>query len=236
MKFSCIIPAAGKGDRFGSNIPKQFLYVHDAMIIEHAIHSVINGFRKSGVDLISLVIPCDIQYQDSINDCCIKYISEGEFAFVRGGTNRQDSIRNAISHPLIRDSDFICIHDAARPFIPSTVMKSLISACQDHECVIPVLDIVDTLKEVRQQTVHTTLNRSQYKLAQTPQFFATNKYLQAIQKQDDNRIYTDDSSLMEQAGYSIYTVHGSNFMKKVTIPYDIELAKIHAHILKDMHE
>lgn len=236
MKFACIIPAAGKGNRFGASIPKQFLYVQGRMIIEHAIISIINGFKKCNIESPSLIIPCDEEYQEIIYDCCIKYVSEHAFALVRGGENRQDSINNAIQHPLTQDSDFICIHDAARPFIPSTVMHSLISACQDNECIIPVLDIVDTIKEVDHHTVHSTLNRSRYKLAQTPQFFKTNTYLHALQTQDANTIYTDDSSLMEYAGFTIHTVQGSDLMRKVTIPYDLDVAELHARIIQDQYE
>lgn len=236
MKFSCIIPAAGKGNRFGSLIPKQFLHVQDAMIIEHAIHSIIVGFKTAGIEALSLVIPCDNEYQDSIYTCCIKYLPEHAFAMVGGGDTRQASILKATQHPFILDSDIVCIHDAARPFIPPSVMHNLISASQHHDCIIPVMDIIDTLKEVDQHSVLTTLDRTRYKLAQTPQFFKTKNYLDALQLLDNQTTFTDDSSLMEHAGYTVQTVQGSDIMKKVTHPYDLELAELHARLIKDIHE
>lgn len=236
MKFSCIIPAAGKGNRFGSMIPKQFLCVQDVMIIEHAIHSILMGFRTAGIETLSMIIPCADEYQDSIYDCCIKYLPEHAFAMVPGGETRQDSILKAIQHPLTLDSDIVCIHDAARPFIPQVVMQHLISASQDHDCIIPVLDIHDTLKEVDHTSVLSTLDRTRYKLAQTPQFFKTKNYLHALELRDNQSMYTDDSSIMEHAGFTVHTVQGSDIMRKVTHPYDLELAEFHARLIKDNHE
>ncbi|NBO71007.1 MAG: 2-C-methyl-D-erythritol 4-phosphate cytidylyltransferase [Bacteroidetes bacterium] len=235
MKFTCIIPAAGKGTRFGNSIPKQFLKIDNTMIIEHAIISLINGFSTCDIHTLSIIIACDAEYESMLTELCTKHISQESFAIVRGGNTRQESIRNAIEHKLAENSDVFCIHDAVRPFIPKKVMYSLLQAINVYECVIPVLDITDTLKRTTKDVIIETIDRSQYKLAQTPQFFHADRYLESIEQVDHTSQFTDDSSMMEQLQFVVHTVEGSELMKKVTYPYDLQLAEFHATVYKDLH-
>jgi 2-C-methyl-D-erythritol 4-phosphate cytidylyltransferase len=235
MKFTCIIPAAGKGIRFGNSIPKQFLKIDNTMIIEHAIISLINGFSSCDIHNLSFIIACDEEYEPILSELCTQHIAKESYAIVRGGKTRQDSIRTAIGHQLANNSDVFCIHDAVRPFIPQKVIYTLLQAIKIHECVIPVLDITDTLKRTTNDEIVETIDRSQYKLAQTPQFFHANRYIESMEQIENTFHFTDDSSMMEQLRYVVHTVEGSELMKKVTYPYDLQLAEFHATLYKDQH-
>ena len=236
MKFTCIIPAAGKGTRFGNEIPKQFTMVNGKLIIEHALLSLFHGFQNCKIDNVRFVIACDFEYEQLILGICNQYLPNDSFGIVRGGKTRQESIRNAITHRLTQDSDFLCIHDAARPFIPKTILYQLLQGISKYDCMIPVLDIADTLKEVSDGRIVKTIDRVNFKLAQTPQLFRANMYIKALDSIDASFQFTDDSSLMEYHGYSVHVISGSELMRKVTFPYDLKLTELHAKLFEDDHE
>ena len=146
MNIACIIPAAGKGSRIGTEIPKQYLKINDVMIIEYAIRSLIDGVMHSGEHSVSLIIACDSSRMHEVQDIALRYVSESALQFVEGGKERKDSIYNALQSPLAMKSDKLLIHDAARPFIPQDVISSLIESSLTYPCVIPVLPVSDTLK------------------------------------------------------------------------------------------
>ena len=233
MNIACIIPAAGKGSRLGSDIPKQFLTINDMMIIEYAIRSLIDGVMKSGPHTVSLIIACDSIWMSELEEIALRYVTETALQLVEGGVERKDSIYNALQTPLAMKSDKLLIHDAARPFIPKDVISSLIDFSNEYPCVIPVLPVSDTLKKVSEQMIEETLDRTQFALAQTPQMIDTKAYLTALQHVD-NKLFTDDSSIMEHAGFPVHCIKGHEMMRKITYPYDLILAELHAYMYEQL--
>ena len=229
MNIACIIPAAGKGSRFGNDIPKQFLRINDIMIIEYAIRSLIDGLITCGNHGISLVIACDLERVIELQTICKQYLPLSSIEFVEGGKERKDSICNAMQSPLAIQSDKLIIHDAARPFIPKLVLQELVKASADHICVIPALTVSDTLKKVSDNVVKKTYERKQFILAQTPQIVDTSIYTKAVQSIGD-LICTDDASIMEYAGYDVFCINGHEMMRKITYPYDLILSELHAYM------
>jgi 2-C-methyl-D-erythritol 4-phosphate cytidylyltransferase len=227
MNIACIIPAAGKGSRFGNEIPKQFLRINDIMIIEYAIRSLIDGLISCGDHVLSLVIACDPERVLELQNICKLYLPLSSIEFVEGGKERKDSISNAMQSPLAMKSDKLIIHDAARPFIPKAVIRELMKASADHVCVIPALDVSDTLKKVSDNVVKKTCDRKQFMLAQTPQIVDTKVYAKTVQSIGDS-IFTDDASIMEDAGYNVLCIKGHEMMRKITYPYDLILSELHA--------
>jgi 2-C-methyl-D-erythritol 4-phosphate cytidylyltransferase len=124
-------------------------------------------------------------------------------------------------------SDKLIIHDAARPFIPKAVIQELMKASADYVCVIPALDVSDTLKKVSDNVVEKTCDRKQFMLAQTPQIVDTKVYAKTVQSIGDS-IFTDDASIMEDAGYNVLCIKGHEMMRKITYPYDLILSELHA--------
>lgn len=227
MNIACIIPAAGKGSRFGNEIPKQFLRINDIMIIEYAIRSLIDGLITCGDHVLSLIIACDPERVLELQNICKHYLPLSSIEFVEGGKERKDSISNAMQSPLAMKSDKLIIHDAARPFIPKAVIRELMKASADHVCVIPALDVSDTLKKVSDNVVKKTCDRKQFMLAQTPQIVDTKVYAKTVQSIGDS-IFTDDASIMEDAGYNVLCIKGHEMMRKITYPYDLILSELHA--------
>ena len=122
-------------------------------------------------------------------------------------------------------NNVVCIHDVARPFVKSSLINKTIEACKDFDGAILAIPSVDTVKNVKNEIITGTLNRSQAWMAQTPQTFHKDKLLKAF-NDNLNVNVTDESTLMELSGCSIKIINGDNKNFKITKKIDWELAKI----------
>ena len=208
MVKSAIITAAGSGRRFGE--AKQFKKLHGKPLYQYSI----DVFIESRLfDEIILVIPSSNHEKVQKE---IKRDYGSQVSLVIGGPNRQDSVKNAIqnSNPNV---DLVVIHDAARPFITTTLIKKCISACETSDGAIIAMQPHDTIKFSKDNIVEKTIDRSNIWMAQTPQAFKKQKILEAYSsiKFDDLNV-TDESSLMEKLGYKIMIVPGIGKNFKIT--------------------
>ena len=217
MVKSAIITAAGSGRRFGE--AKQFKKLHGKPLYQYSLDT----FIKSRLfDEIILVIPNSNQEKVQKE---IKRKYSSQVSLVIGGSDRQDSVKNAIqnSNPNI---DLVVIHDAARPFITTTLIEKCISACETSDGAIIAMQPHDTIKFSKDNIVEKTIDRSNIWMAQTPQAFNKRKLLEAYRSSDfDDLIVTDESSLMEKLGYKIMIVPGSGKNFKITTFDDWERAE-----------
>ena len=217
MVKSAIITAAGSGRRFGE--AKQFKKLHGKPLYQYSL----DIFIKSRLfDEIILVIPKS--HQEKVQkEIKKKYTSQVNV--VIGGVDRQDSVKNAIqnSNPNI---DLVVIHDAARPFITTTLIEKCVYACETSDGAIIAMQSHDTIKFSKGDIVEKTIDRSNIWMAQTPQAFNKHKILEAYSSTDfDDLIVTDESSLMEKLGYKIMIVPGSGKNFKITTFDDWERAE-----------
>ena len=217
MVKSAIITAAGSGRRFGE--AKQFKKLHGKPLYQYSLDT----FIKSRLfDEIILVIPNSNQEKVQKE---IKRMYSSQVSLVIGGPDRQDSVKNAIqnSNPNI---DLVVIHDAARPFITTTLIEKCISACETSDGAIIAMQPHDTIKFSKDNIVEKTIDRSNIWMAQTPQAFNKRKILEAYSSSDfDDLIVTDESSLMEKLGYKIMIVPGTGKNFKITTFDDWERAE-----------
>ena len=217
MVKSAIITAAGSGRRFGE--AKQFKKLHGKPLYQYSL----DIFIKSRLfDEIILVIPNSNQEKVQKE---IKRKYSSQVSLVIGGPDRQDSVKNAIqnSNPNI---DLVVIHDAARPFITTTLIEKCISACETSDGAIIAMQPNDTIKFSKDNIVEKTIDRSNIWMAQTPQAFNKRKILEAYSSSDFNDlIVTDESSLMEKLGYKIMIVPGTGKNFKITTFDDWERAE-----------
>ena len=208
MVKSAIITAAGSGRRFGE--AKQFKKLHGKPLYQYSLDT----FIKSRLfDEIILVIPNSNQEKVQKE---IKRKYSSQVSLVSGGPHRQDSVKNAIqnSNPNI---DLVVIHDAARPFITTTLIERCIFACETSDGAIIAMQPYDTIKFSKDNIVEKTIDRSNIWMAQTPQAFNKQKILEAYSSREfDDLIVTDESSLMEKLGYKIMIVPGAEKNFKIT--------------------
>lgn len=223
MGISAIIPAAGQGKRFGKK--KQLILINNRPLLFYTLIPFIK------CDLINEIIialpPEDI---DFVNKYLIELNYEKKINLIKGGKERQYSVLNAISQTN-KNNDIICIHDAVRPFISLEILEKTIESCILNGAAIVAVPSVDTLKKIKNSYVAKTVSRETIWKAQTPQIFKRSileRSLSVAIKSNMNE--TDESSIVEKAGYKVSIVEGSPLNIKITSEEDWMIANaIHAN-------
>jgi 2-C-methyl-D-erythritol 4-phosphate cytidylyltransferase len=223
-----IVPAAGAGRRIASDVPKQYLMVAGAPILEHTLQRLLACADISGI--VVAVDPHD-HHVDGISS-----ISDPRVSTTAGGAERADSVLAGLLalSSIAAPRDWVLVHDAARPCLPLKDLNQLIAEAREHDCgAILAQPIVDTIKQADDQgLVVTTLDRSQLWRAQTPQMFRLSE-LQTALKESLKRgdVITDEASAMERAGFPVRVVPGPVCNLKITIPEDLNLAEFYLQAL-----
>lgn len=212
MKKYAVIVAGGKGNRMGSELPKQFIPLNDKPILMHTLQT----FKLYTTDIqIILVLPAnDIQLW---RELCIKHSFDIEHTITEGGETRFHSVKNGLQ--LVDKDSIVAIHDGVRPFVSKSVIENSFVTAQTYKAVVPVIDIVDTVRELNDNESH-TVSRDKYKIVQTPQTFLSNLIKQAY-NQDYNKDFTDDASVVESMGVKIKLIEGNRENIKITTPFDL---------------
>ena len=217
MKVSAIIPAAGLGVRLGEE--KQFKLLAGYPLFIHSIRTFIN-FPK--IDEIVVVVPKN--KKKKIYDWLKPISHKKNIVITHGGSRRQDSVKNGVLSSDI-NSDLICIHDAARPFITTKIIEECIISAKNSDGAVVAIPSTSTVKYSKNNIIEKTINRDNVWLAQTPQVFWRDKLLKAYDNLDKTDILTDESVLMEKMGYKISLVSGDKANFKITTLEDWKRAE-----------
>jgi 2-C-methyl-D-erythritol 4-phosphate cytidylyltransferase/2-C-methyl-D-erythritol 2,4-cyclodiphosphate synthase len=217
---SALIPAAGKGRRFGSSTNKVFAEVFGKPIIAYTL-AAFQACRM--IDEIILVVgKADILVVEQI------VREHGPFdklsAIVPGGDERGDSVRAGLSHV---HGDIVAIHDGARPLISEEVIVSTVEAARTFGAAVAAVPVVDTIKQANSDGIVTaTPDRSNLYQIQTPQTFRTADIRKAYDWAQTNGVFaTDDSALYEKVVGKVKLVPGSYDNIKVTGPQDVTIVE-----------
>ncbi len=222
MKTSVIIPAAGLGKRFGSEIPKQFLEIDGIPMIIRTIKL----FDRID-DVESIVIPVHNEWFTYTKELVAKFNCSKVKEITIGGKERQETVFNGLHLKPAQDSEIILIHDAVRPFTSATLIQSVIDAAEEYGAAIPAIAPYDTVKEKSsKEFVVKTLDRNKLVMAQTPQGYWTNMVIDAYTKGVKAGFSgTDSASFVEFIGYKVYIVAGEAANFKITTQADYNYAK-----------
>ncbi|HET6532406.1 MAG TPA: 2-C-methyl-D-erythritol 4-phosphate cytidylyltransferase [Actinoplanes sp.] len=211
-----LVPAAGAGVRLGPGGPKALRLLAGEPLLVHAVRRVA---AASGVRLIVVAAPAS--EVAAVTDLLAPV---AEVTVVAGGAERQASVAAALA-AVPRDVQIVLVHDAARALTPPRLIESVAAAVRGgRPAVIPVLPVVDTIKEVGPgEVVHGTVDRSVLRSVQTPQGFRHDVLAAAHAAATDP--LTDDAGLVEKAGVAVTCVPGSELAMKITRPLDLILAE-----------
>ena len=206
-KSAAIIAGAGMGHRLGAQIPKALIQIQGITLLERAFISL-----SKVVDEIIITAPEGYEEQ-------FKAIVGQSAEVITGGVLRSDSIRVALK-ALSPSVESVLIHDAARALASSALATRVLSDVQSGQsAVIPVLKVIDTIKEIdRDGFVRATPDRSSLVAAQTPQGFNRQVLERAHSASDDA---TDDAALVEAIGVKVKTIEGEASAFKITTKEDI---------------
>lgn len=214
MRVAVVVVAAGSGSRLGRDVPKAFVELAGATILERALR----GVRAAGsVEQIVLVAPADRLAEAET----VARRVDPRIAVVAGGTHRQASVAAglALVDPAL---DVVLVHDAARPLTPPEQFDAVAAAVTADAGAVPGIPVSDTIKRVEGDVVLETVDRSELVAMQTPQGFPRAELLAAYAAAD--REHTDDAALFSAAGHAVTVVPGDPAAFKITTEADLRRA------------
>lgn len=214
MTHTVLIVAGGKGLRMGSDLPKQFLPIGGKPVLMHTIEAFHHFDRTMK---IILVLPQE--QQTYWQELCAKHSFVIEHTVVDGGETRFHSVKNGLA---CVNSGLVGVHDGVRPFVSPEVIKRCYELAAIKKAVIPVIDVVETVRHIT-ETGSETVSRNDYKLLQTPQVFDAELLKQAY-AQEYTPFFTDDASVVEAMGVSVCLAEGNRENIKITTPFDLKIS------------
>ncbi len=217
-----VVPAAGKGTRLGTKLPKTLIPIAGKPIIAWTVETL---EQTPIIDSIVLVAPDE--FIGEFKKLCSENSWEKVVAIVAGGLDRQQSVWNGLK-VMPEETEWVIVHDAARPLVkPSLILAVWEAANEIGTGAIAALPCPDTVKRTLDGVlIAETLDREQIWLAQTPQVFAADLLKEAHEQAiKDGCSATDDAMLVERLGVPIRLVMGDPLNIKITNPVDISLAE-----------
>jgi len=212
MSVTALIVAAGKGERAGGGLPKQYRLLAGRPVLRWAVESLA---RHPSVQAVRVVIGSG---QQELANAALDGMAVGEL--IEGGAERADSVRAGLA---VIDADAVLVHDAARPFCPGSVLDRLVASLEFHEGAAPVLPVGDTLARA-DGTLDEAVDRNGLVRVQTPQAFRLSS-LKAAYDRWSGPSPTDETSVLRAAGMKVAAVEGDPALEKLTRPADFERAE-----------
>lgn len=216
MEKYVVIVAGGKGLRMGGEIPKQFQLLGDKPVLMHTIERFYTTLPE-----VHIILVLPQEQHDYWKVLCYDYAFRIPFQVVAGGKTRFESVKSGLR--CVLPSSLVAVHDGVRPFIASDVIKNCFHRAETAPAVIPVIDIVDTLRKITDDG-SSTVDRNLYKKVQTPQVFQSEILCKAYE-QAYSETFTDDASVVEAMGVPVCFVQGNRENIKLTNPFDWKIAE-----------
>lgn len=225
-KYFGLVPAGGAGRRFGSEFPKQYALLGATTVLECSVQALLADPRVEKVFVV--LAPGDLRgaslFEGNPKVTCVPV----------AGEERANTVLNALNHLLnnllVNETDWILVHDAARPGLGSQALKTLIDQASDHVAGgLLAMPIVDTLKKTSvaengEVIAQHTVPRSQLWAAQTPQMFRAQALSLAISECLFKGVQlTDDASAIETTGISPLIIPGHVENMKITVANDLRV-------------
>ncbi|MBE8566959.1 MULTISPECIES: 2-C-methyl-D-erythritol 4-phosphate cytidylyltransferase [Vibrio] len=217
-----VVPAAGVGSRMKADRPKQYLQIHGKTILEHTVEKLLSHPQ---VSKIVVAISDDDPYYPELplnfNPQVIR---------VSGGTERADSVLSALDYIVQQQlSDWVMVHDAARPCIQLSDIDKLISGAMTHDVgAILAAPVRDTMKRGVQGQIEHTVDRVDLWHALTPQMFRSKPLRKVLSEALQQGVsITDEASAFEWKGLSPALIAGRSDNFKITQPEDLALAEFY---------
>ena len=216
MTVTALIVAAGKGERLGGDIPKQFRPIGGKPVLRWAVEALIQHPR---VDAVRVVVGAG---QQELASESLHGLDVG--SFILGGETRARSAYNGLA-AVEGEAEYVLVHDAARAFCPGAVVDRLLDALRLRDGAVPVLAEKDTLTKITgTETLGDSVDREQVFRVQTPQAFKLRTLLHAI---EDWRATdpTDEAAYLRAKRIPVAVVEGDPMLDKLTTQTDWDRAE-----------
>ncbi|MCY9863970.1 2-C-methyl-D-erythritol 4-phosphate cytidylyltransferase [Vibrio coralliirubri] len=217
-----VVPAAGVGSRMKADRPKQYLKIHGKTILEHTVEKLLS--HPQVAQIVVAISDDDPYYPElalNLNPQVIR---------VSGGSERADSVLSALNYIAEQQlSDWVMVHDAARPCVQLSDIDKLISGAMSHDVgAILAAPVRDTMKRGAQGQIEHTVERADLWHALTPQMFRSKPLRKVLSEAlQQGASITDEASAFEWKGLSPALVVGRSDNFKITQPEDLALAEFY---------
>ncbi len=217
MKKFVLIVAGGSGSRMKQDLPKQFTNIAGQPVLMHTF----NAFLKYDPNInFVLVLPeSQVKYWKEL---CLEYQFAVKHNIAIGGETRFHSVKNGLD--LVPEQSIVFIHDGVRPLVSVKTIEACCQMAVETGNALPVVPVTESLRMI-EENKNKAVNRSLFYRVQTPQTFSSTLIKKAY-TQKYTSLFTDDASVLEQAGYSINLVEGNRENIKITYPEELGIAEI----------
>ena len=227
-KFAAVLPAGGLGKRMGGNIPKQLMVLGGRPVYRYSLETFLS---MDEIAEVVMAVPADWKdhfekeiFSESGNEE-LRELIRAKMKIVVGGAERWQSVENGVN-ALTSDAEFVLVHDVARPFISKEIIRDVCETLVTKGSCLVAKPAVDTIKIAKDGCVQQTIDRNTVWMAQTPQAASVallKKLYGRIAAEPLNFTPTDEASILEYFGESVYIVKGNNLNDKLTTPEDFEI-------------
>ena len=215
MEYECILLAAGEGQRAALGYNKVLYKINGKK--ELVLYSLEYFMKDKNCKKIVLVINKNdrLYFKNMIRD--------EKVSFAIGGSTRGDSVEAGLK---LIDSEYVIIHDAARPLVYKEDINNLLDAAKETGGATLATKVYNTTCHIKDGYVDKYFSRHTLASIITPQCFKRSDLIKAYQENVDNNVFTDDSSIFNNYIGSVKLVWTDNISIKATTPYDIKLLEV----------
>jgi 2-C-methyl-D-erythritol 4-phosphate cytidylyltransferase len=217
MEKIAVIVAGGSGTRMGSEIPKQLLEINNKPILIYTIEAFVSAF-----DDMKIILVLPAAYLENGKQLMQNFFPNKSIECISGGATRFDSVKAGLS--LINSSSIVFVHDAVRCLVSVNLIKLAYQTALKEGSAIPVVPIKDSIRMINGNSSQ-IINRDVLRAVQTPQTFKSEILLPAFNQPFDSS-FTDEASVVEKLGHSVALFPGEDLNIKITVPADLEFARI----------
>lgn len=212
-----LVPAAGRGERFGGEIPKQLVEIAGKPLLAWTLERLLS----CGLTGLTVALP-----REWLQEGAPKIVSDARIRYIAGGATRQQSVEACLRIGPEGDT-LVLVHDGARPAVAIADVRATILAAQDADGAILGRALGDTLKQLNGDRVVTTVDRSGLFCAETPQVFRRDVLTRALEQcHQDGFLGTDEASIVERLpGVVVRAVVARYANPKLTEKRDLPLVR-----------
>ncbi len=203
----------------GAALPKQFLPIGGLPILMRTVLA----FTKADAEThVIIVIPEDCR--ELWEKLCRQHAFQPHQGLALGAESRFLSVANGLALVPDQGDALVAVHDGVRPFASPELINRCFAVAEREGSAIPVVPIVETVRQISPEGSSHVVDREAYRLVQTPQVFRA-KLLKEAYRQAYQPSFTDDASVVEHMGENVTLVEGERGNIKITTPTDLDLAE-----------
>lgn len=223
IKEHALIVAGGKGTRIKSKIPKQFIELKGKPVLLHTTEAFYQ--YSEDIDIVLVLPEDDFETWNAITQ---KFHFTKKIDLVKGGETRFQSVKNGLDK--IEGQGLVAIHDGVRPLVSPDIIGASFRLAAEHKTAVAAVRLKESIRMTDQDNTK-AMDRSRFRLIQTPQTFDLELIRKAYQIKEDASL-TDDASVAERSGHVISLFEGSYRNIKITTEEDLVVAEA---LLKESH-